>query len=192
MTETKLDVLFDEGLSNTVPNFVLENVLSEAFMKVPAPEYTDAELAYAKSFKDTYPQENIGVPHRAKHPELMKEIIKNEALHTGFMESDHSEECGMGSTDVGDISWVVPTGQINTACFAIGAGAHSWQWVAQGTSSIAHKGLEYAGHILAQAAIELHSHPELIEQAKAEHKQRLGDDVYECLIPKDVKPHIIE
>lgn len=192
MTDTKLDILFDEGLSNTVPNFVLEDVLSEAFKKVPAPLYTEDELAYAQSFKDTYPQENIGVPHRAKDQSAMKEVIKNSPLHMGFMESNHSDECGMGSTDVGDISWVVPTGQINTACYAIGAGAHSWQWVAQGTSSIAHKGLYYAAQILAQAAIELHSHPELIEKAKAEHKSRLGDDVYECLIPKEVKPHIVD
>lgn len=46
----------------------------------------------------------------------------------------------MGSTDVGDVSWCVPTAQINTACYSIGAGAHSLQWVAQGKSSIAYKG----------------------------------------------------
>ena len=108
------------------------------------------------------------------------------------MKCAHSEECGMGSTDVGDISWVVPTGQINTACFAIGAGSHSWQWVAQGKSSIAHKGMQYAGKILAQAAIEFHSNPELIQKAKDEFNQRLGQDVYQCLIPKDVKPHLID
>lgn len=46
----------------------------------------------------------------------------------------------MRSIDVGDVSWCVPTAQINTACYSIGAGAHSLQWVAQGKSSIAYKG----------------------------------------------------
>ena len=192
MTETQLEVLFDEGLSNTIPNFVLEDVLEDAFLKVPAPLYTDEDIDYAQKFKDTCPKENISIPHRAVDKKAMKHIIDTQSIHTGLMKCAHSEECGMGSTDVGDISWVVPTGQINTACYAIGAGAHSWQWVAQGKSSIAHKGMQYAGKILAQAAIELHSHPELIEQAKEEFRQRLGTDSYECLIPNDVKPHIID
>ena len=192
MTETKLEILFDEGLSNTIPNFVLEDVLEAAFHEVSAPVYTDDDFAYAQQFKDTFPKENITVPHRAMDKQVIKQIIDSQSLHTGLMKCAHSEECGMGSTDVGDVSWVVPTGQINTACYAIGAGAHSWQWVAQGKSSVAHKGMQYAGKVLAQAAIKLHTHPELIEQAKEEFKQRLGNDSYECLIPKDIKPHIID
>ena len=44
-------------------------------------------------------------------------------------------------TDVGDVSWVIPTATVNTACYSYGAGAHSWQWTAQGKSAIAHKGM---------------------------------------------------
>ena len=192
MTETKLDVLFDEGLSNTIPNYVLEDVLADAFKKVSAPVYTQEELDYAQSFKNTFPIENITAPQHAKNKAELLNIIKTQPLHQGVAENEHSEACGMGSTDVGDVSWVVPTGQINTACYAFGAGAHSWQWVAQGKSALAHKGMLYAGKVLACAAIELHTHPELIEKAKAEFKQRLGSDSYQCLIPSDVKPHLID
>ena len=192
MTETSVDVLFDEGLSNTIPNFVIEDILENAFHKVLSPIYTEEELAYAENFKNTTPLERINIPQKALDKEAIKKIISSQSIHSGFMKCAHSEECGMGSTDVGDISWVVPTGQINTACFAIGAGSHSWQWVAQGKSSIAHKGMQYAGKILAQAAIEFHSNPELIQKAKDEFNQRLGQDVYQCLIPKDVKPHLID
>lgn len=192
MTETDLDILFDEGLSNTIPNFVIEDVLEAAFNQVPAPSYTDEELAYAQQFKDTYPQEKLSVPARALDKASIKTVLETQSVHTGLMRCAHSDECGMGSTDVGDISWVVPTGQINTACFAIGAGSHSWQWVAQGKSSIAHKGMHYAGQILAQAAIEFHQHPELIAQAKEEFHTRLGNSTYQCLIPNDVKPHLMD
>lgn len=70
---------------------------------------------------------------------LLKTSRKDQS-NDYFIETNHSAVCEMRSTDVGDVSWCVPTAQINTACYSIGAGAHSWQWVAQGKSSIAYKG----------------------------------------------------
>jgi len=103
---------------------------------------------------------------------------------------NHSAVCEMRSTDVGDVSWCVPTAQINTACYSIGAGAHSWQWVAQGKSSIAYKGCMLAGDVLFDAAKTLYQNPNMIEKAKNELKTRLQDNSYKCLISKDVLPHI--
>ena len=96
----------------------------------------------------------------------------------------------MGSTDVGDVSWVVPCAQINTACYAIGAGAHTWQWVAQGKSMIAYKGAMLAGEVLCDSAITLLNDPELINKAKEEFVKRLDGQKYKCMIPDDVKPHV--
>ena len=98
----------------------------------------------------------------------------------------------MGSTDVGDVSWVVPTAQINTACYSYGAGGHTWQWVAQGKSTLAYKGMMLAAEVMAQAVEACFERPEIIEKAKAEFEERLAGQTYECLIPKDVKPHIIQ
>ena len=58
MTDTKLEVLFDEGLSNTVPNFALEDVIAKAFQTVGVPTYTAEERAYAKQFKDSFSVED--------------------------------------------------------------------------------------------------------------------------------------
>ncbi|MBQ2126658.1 MAG: hypothetical protein II198_03275, partial [Bacteroidaceae bacterium] len=96
MTETKLDVLFDEGLSNTIPNYVLEDVLADAFKKVSAPVYTQEELDYAQSFKNTFPIENITVPQHAKNKAELLNMIKTQPLHQGVAENAHSEACGMG------------------------------------------------------------------------------------------------
>lgn len=64
-----------------------------------------------------------------------------------------------GSTDVGDVSWLVPTAQINTVTFPSKAPGHSWQNVSCGRTSIGHKGLLTAGKVLAATAIDLFEQP---------------------------------
>lgn len=194
MTETTVDILFDEGLYNTVPNFVLEDVLAASFDKIGAPEYTAQERAYAKAFKDSYPAENLlnGIPGYVVDRNRLIENMRNSELCDYVVKVNHSEEYGMGSTDVGDVSWVVPTAQINANCYSYGAGAHSWQWTGQGKSTIALKGAETAAEVLADAAITLMENPELIQKAREEFQGRIaGEPPYECLIPKNVKPHVV-
>lgn len=192
MTDTKLEIVFDEGLSNVIPNFTLEDVLANSFRKLYRNTYTDEELAYAANFKNTYRIEDVlsDLPSNAVDKQKLITNIKERVINDYFVESNHSDVCNMGSTDVGDVSWVVPCAQINTACYSIGAGAHTWQWVAQGKSSIAYKGAMLAGDILCDAAIELLNNPELIEKAKQELSERLQGETYKCLIPDDVMPHI--
>jgi len=64
-----------------------------------------------------------------------------------------------GSTDVGDISWRVPTGGLKTACFAMDSPGHSWQNVAAIGSSIGEKGTLYAAKVLACTALDLVEKP---------------------------------
>ncbi len=192
MSETSVDVVFDEGLSNIIPNFTLESVLASSFEKIGACEYTAEDRAYAQQFKDTCKTDMLSeMPHAIKDKEIAINNMKQSAINDIVLKHQHSEICEMGSTDVGDVSWVVPTAQINTACFAYGAGAHSWQWVAQGKSLIALKGTMLAAEILADATIECLKNPKCIEEAKSEFETRLSGRKYKCLIPNDVKPHII-
>ena len=192
MTGCSVDIVFDEGLSNTVPNFVIEDVLADSFAKLYKDTYTPEEREYAKRFKETYELNNVlsDLPKFAKDKQRIRKNIEGSEIHDYFMETQHSDVCEMGSTDVGDISWVVPTGQINTACYSHGAGAHTWQWVTQGKSSIAHKGYQLAGEVMADAAKTFHDNPELIAKAKKELADRLQEESYQCLIPIDIKPHV--
>lgn len=195
MTGTTVDIIFDEGLYNTVPNFTLEDVYAESFRRVGVPEYTAEERAYAKAFKESAPEEMWynAVTNDIVDKKALRENIAASELNDYFVPSNHTEEYSMGSTDVGDVSWVVPTAQINTACYSYGAGAHSWQWTGQGKSSIAKKGALLASEVMADAAITLIEHPELIEKATEEFKERIKDEPpYECLIPADVKPHLVK
>ena len=86
------------------------------------------------------------------------------------------EEAGGGSTDVGDISWVVPTAGLSTATWVPGTSAHSWQAVAAGGIDIGAKGMIVAAKTLALTAIELFGRPDVIATAWEELADRRGAD----------------
>ena len=95
---------------------------------------------------------------------------------------------GMGSTDVGDVSWLVPTAGFTTATWVPGTPAHSWQAVAAGGTSVGHKGMLLAAKVLAQTAVTLFEEPQVIAQAKAELRQRQGEDFAYAALLGDREP----
>ena len=95
-----------------------------------------------------------------------------------------------GSTDVGDVSWVVPTVQMWGGNYAIGTPFHSWQMVAQGKSPMAYKGLTHAASVMAATAVDVILDPELRAKALAELKSRVGSDGYICPLPEGSNPPI--
>ena len=84
------------------------------------------------------------------------------------------------------MSWVTPTAQCHTSCYAFGTPPHSWQWVAQGKTPLAHKGMLLAAKTMAATAIDLFGAPDTLAQAKAELLERRGGRPYVCPIPDDV------
>ena len=94
----------------------------------------------------------------------------------------------MSSTDVGDVSWVVPTTGFSTACWAPGTPAHSWQAVAAGGMTIGRKGMLLAARVLAATAWDLFNDPETIEAAGRELRGRLTDVRYEAMLEPGQKP----
>jgi aminobenzoyl-glutamate utilization protein B len=97
-------------------------------------------------------------------------------------------EITYGSTDVGDVSWVAPTAQCWGACYAYGTPFHSWQMVAQGKMSMAHKGMVHAAKIIAATAADLYTQPEALARAKEELMETRRGQPYVCPIPPDVLP----
>ena len=108
-----------------------------------------------------------------------------EALQTV---DDVDNTIGKGSTDVGDISWVVPTTGFTTVCWVPGTPAHSWQAVAAGGMTIGEKGMHLAARTLALTAVDLFRSPAVLKQAAAELQQRLGTEKYESLMLPGQKP----
>src|SRR5439155_7049421 len=89
-----------------------------------------------------------------------------------------------GSTDVGDISWYVPTSGLSTACFAAGSPGHSWQNVAAAGSPIGHKGMMIASKVLALSMAELLQNERAVLEAKTDFQERMKGRKYATIIPK--------
>jgi aminobenzoyl-glutamate utilization protein B len=149
MSRTKLEsVQVDADMHEVLPNRTISEVLQRNLELVKAPRFTDEEKAFARKTQADLP--------RAPEKALSEEI---EPL---------PEEPGqdLASTDVGDISWFVPVGELSVASYAYGAPGHSWQIVAATGMSIGEKALLVAAKTLAGAAVDLFASPELVRKAK--------------------------
>lgn len=196
MTETSVDIQFLKACANVLRNSVLEQELYKNMCEVPLPEYSQEELAYAQNFTRTVvsdsdaPRMLDGVAAKFNKEERSKILMHRLDAMNSFLlpyREPEDNEILYGSTDVGDVSWQCPTAQIGVAAWAPDTPGHSWQVVAQGKSSIAHKSICYAGKVLARAAIDILENPEIIVAAKKEHSERMRGRTYTA-IPEDVMP----
>ncbi len=194
MTETTMKKRFIDGCSNTVPNKTLETLLWDNFNKVGVPTYTEEEKAFAQAIVDGYEMPSHELPGSAceedgEIADYVAKVSQNASIPLNdFLVPYHvSSKQRPGSTDVGDVSWLVPTAQINVVTFPSNAPGHSWQNVSCGRTSIGHKGLLCAGKVLAAAAIDLYERPEKIAEAKAEFNKRAAGG-YFCPVPADAVP----
>ena len=92
------------------------------------------------------------------------------------------------SGDLGDVSYICPTGEISVATWAVGTSGHTWQATAQGKSPWVHKCIVYAGKVLAGAAIDMIEDPAKLAAAKQEHAQTVSEAPYVCPIPPELQP----
>lgn len=178
MTGTKVTKDFVKACSNAVTNHTLLKVLYDKMLEIGAPIPTEEEIAFASEFSRKALSE-----YKTSNPE--------HPIRYDIEEYNGQNVQSFGSSDVGDVSWVCPTAQITSATHPVGVPGHSWQKTAFGKSSIAHKSMLFTSKVLASAAIEVLENPDLVEKAKAEHKDRIGPDGYKCPIPKGVIPRAI-
>ncbi len=197
MTETTMKKRFIDGCSNTVPNKVLESLFWKNFNEVGVPSYTEEETAYAKALISSYEMTKDSLPGAAcEENDEIAAYVDQMSQHgtlplNDFLIPYHfSTRQSPGSTDVGDVSWLVPTAQINVVTFPSKAPGHSWQNVSCGRTSIGHKGLLTAGKVIASTAIDLFENPQIIAEAKAEFEKRAAGGYY-CPVPDDAVPTVV-
>jgi aminobenzoyl-glutamate utilization protein B len=190
MTETEVEIRFRSGASNLLFNDTITDVLYANMQAVQPPAFDAAEERFAADIAETFPPGSTDMFASLLGPELgeMLAALKDKVLFDGLAPKVKLEKALPGSTDVGDVSWATPTGQIMAACQAIGTPGHSWQAVAQGGISIGHKGMLYAAQVLGLTAVEFMQKPELLIQARAEFEGRIQDTPYVSPIPDGVRP----
>jgi len=88
-----------------------------------------------------------------------------------------------GSTDVGDVSWIIPTLSMNATTAPVNAPWHAWPVVACGGMSIGHKGLIYAAKTMAATMVDLFENPKTLNAIQAEFREKSKGVVYKPFIP---------
>lgn len=169
-TETRLEIRFEGGIREILPNNSLSQVTMQNLKEICDLEYDKSETEFALKLQSTLDS-----------PGPLSSIREID---------DKSGTVGKGSTDVGDVSWQVPTTGFTTACWVPGTPAHSWQAVAAGGSTIGRKGLNLAARVLAATAWDLYMKPELLRDGKLEHARRISDRGYRSLMVRGQKPSL--
>jgi aminobenzoyl-glutamate utilization protein B len=167
-TETKLEVEYLGGSMEILPNNTLAQVAKKNLTALNDLKYDVEETKFAVRLQESF--------------------TEKPALDDISRVFDASGRSSGGSTDVGDVSWVVPVTGFTAACWVPGTPGHSWQAVACGGTTIGKKGMNLAARTLAATAYDLFTDPQLLKDAKAEHTRRLDGKKYAAMLEKDQQP----
>ncbi|WP_285767336.1 amidohydrolase [Peribacillus sp. SI8-4] len=186
MTETSVLWEIKSGCYDTLPNRTLNELM-----------YTQAEAAGSMVFsqeEEKFSEELCQTVDPSVLAAAKQQVISdvNKLLDTGFYHNRKHFDITMGgSTDVGDVSWITPVGQIMTTCAPLGIQFHTWQATASFGSSIGMKGMHYAAKVMALSAYDLLlDQSGILEKAKAEFIASTKGLTYKSGIPSDVKPPV--
>ncbi len=186
MTGTRMSHRVLSGDANLMGNTPLEEAMQVEIERLGPPRYDAEDHALADAIRATLTPGEI----RAAFLRFGMEPVMDVALCDRIVPLGLGKGEGVGSTDVGTVSWVVPTVQIRGATYAIGTPGHSWQLVAQGKSGIAHKGMEQASKALAALAKRLFHDPGLVAAAQRDHARRRDGRPFVNPLPDDVMPDL--
>ena len=184
MTETTVTRKIVSGDVNLVGNTPLEHLMHQHLERLGPPAFDAADHAFATEIQSTLSADDIAT----SGARFGLRPAPGDALCTAIYPLGAGDGTLVGSTDVGTVSWVVPTVQMRGATYAIGTPGHSWQLVAQGKSPAAHKGMAHAAKAMAATAVALLHDPALIASAKSDHTTRLAGTPFVNPIPDDVDP----
>lgn len=168
-TGTQMDYEVIHGEYNMLPNETLAKLALKNMQELGGITYSAEEKTFAAKLR-----ESLDTPDLALGSESTVQPYKIERQ--------------MGSSDLGDISWLVPLVDVNTATWVPGTAAHSWQAAAAGGMSIGIKGMQLAAKVLAATAIDLYTEPGQLAAAKSELQGRRGDDFEYSAVLGDREP----
>ena len=169
-TETKSEVEILSAVYNMLPNDALAAMYDRHLRVLGGIQYGAEETDFASK--------------------LRKTLFSDPDLSLGSESQIQPIAGGTGpaSTDAADVSWTVPTSELNVATFAPGIPFHSWQSTACAGMSIGRKGMVLAAKVLALTAMDLYSDPSQLAAVRASFDKRRTGFTYESRLPKNTKP----
>ena len=168
-SETRFEFEQGTNYANVLPNDTLAEVLGRGLQKAGGYQYSPEERRFAQDL-----QKSLDSAGKRSGPENVR--------------ADKSEANGSASSDVGDVSWVVPTAQFTAATFVPGTSAHTWQAAACAGSSIGRKGMLVAARTLALAGVELFEKPAEVQAAREAFDKRRAGRTWTTHITAGAKP----
>ena len=154
-TGTRLEYEIIHGNRPVLANNVVQKMMYDNLVEVGGVKYNRKEKAFAEKIYKTLRSPSLDLSSA-------KEVQSYEFTK------------GKGSTDVGDVSWMVPTAGLRVATWIPGTSAHTWQAVSAGGMSIGMKGMMNAAKTIAGTAVDIYSNPEVVKSAKKELLERRG------------------
>ena len=184
MTETTVTERRLSADAELVGNRPLEELMDANFRRLGPPRFDPADHGFAREIQATLSDADIA----AAYARAGVAPVADEALAERLLPLDRPPSRGVGSTDVGSVSWRVPTVQARGATYAVGTPGHTWQIVAQGKTAAAHTGMEHVAKVMAGTAADLFTQPVVMVAAKAEHAARTAGAPAKFPLPADVLP----
>ena len=165
-TETTVEYEVTGGVYNILPNETLQEIIHDKLETVGGVYYDEDEKKYAEEISLT----------------LKKRVSLSSSEEVMTYKVINSTK-GVGSTDVGDVTWAVPTAGFRTATYVPGTPGHSWQAASCTGTTIGFKGMINAAKTLALSTKHLLENPSDIEKAKIEFEDKRGKDyIYQALV----------
>jgi aminobenzoyl-glutamate utilization protein B len=186
MTETRVEAKVASAVSNVLGNGPLEEAMEAEMERLGPPVFDEADRAFAREIQATLTPAHLADAFRRTG----RRPVADQPLADFVVPLAQSGDKAQGSTDVGDVSWAVPTVQAWVTTCAFGTPFHSWQLTAQGKSPAAHKGMVHAAKVMAATGRRLFEDAGLLARAKAEHTRALAAEPYVCPLPPEVAPPI--
>lgn len=166
-TQTRMEYEVINGVYNLLPNETLARIMQKNLEKIGGVIYSEEDKKFAQEIAKTFPS---GVQVNIEDATKIAPFVVNE-------------KGAGGSTDVGDVSWLVPTVGLGTATWVPGTSAHTWQAVAAGGTAIGQKGMMVAAKTLTLTAIDIFKNPSVTQTALTELNRRRGADFkYDALV----------
>ncbi len=183
MTETSVEMRIVSAVSNTLGNTPLEHALHNAMEELGPPPFEQADRDFAREIRATLSQQEIASVYRA-----IGQPQTDSPLADFLVPLESPRKPMIGSTDIGDVSWVVPTVQAHAPTVAIGTPFHTWQVVAQGKMPAAHKAMVHVAKAMAATGMAAITDPSLLAAAKADLAERTRETPYVSPLREGVEP----
>jgi len=191
MSGTSYDIDLLAGCYEFTPNRAINDRMMENMRALGGPRFTEEERAFAEELQGTVPPQllrmGMGMVLQMSGSGVTPGDLGGTLCEAILPPSDTFVL--PGSTDLGDVSQIAPTGHLFTSCWPLGAPNHSWQAVAASGSSTGKRGMIYAARVLALTALDLLFEPQIVQAAHKEFERATGGKLYEPPLPEGTQPH---